>query len=799
MKSEDLHSTIRKNSFSNLCDLQDLNMLRYENKPLKFQRVDQILFLLANKALKDNKSVAFVYPVAKQEVLLPLCVDLIYALDLEGKILLYTNLMRYRYLYPKLATTNMSFHDVVSLGIVKHDGNLKAVKKANGYRLSDMDVKIILTNDAQNMPNEENAKAIRGIVIDMDSTDSLDEIIQIIEYAHNNRINTLIFFGTNMDSPFLPELVKRNIKIWAWNEEMLREEILKDKKKLEDEPQSFHNPFSHSIVHVKNLIEGVNRHIEKVGKNTQFAKQIDVCRDYAAELAHYGKSQKMEQVMTLSRWMKGAIYYAERILCSWDLAETECANTFLGMPFSRRFERMNKFVDKMSEDEPVIASSVSKALTLLEALGNEAEKLDTLPKTEKVLEKVKNAVDSHKTVLVVTYSQPFKRATQKYLTSMLNKEISYCGVDVVSIDDPVPGESYDYCIIFGQTPYTKMHVLKTTCAKNVIILCYPSEEKILSMQINRELKGTNKIANKELRKSTLNHLFPKLSKEHVEMLSGSDSGTPSIKSNFNEDEKDSLFARMFEEEKELEEDEMYGVDDDTDDEEREENQIYLPSTEFIFKDGHKLYVKIDKPVPVLRADKLEYREANKVKTGDVIVLIDMDARKKLADTIFKQANSHPKFAYMKALLDAWQRVLKDGMKKNNYNCRNVLELMKNKGSKISTPAAVYFWKMGWVIGPTDKKDILRIGEIFNEPTLIQNYQEIHAAARRVRGIHIKIVKTLNRLILEKQSKNQTLSDDVVDEEFNLHAEDFLKAVSLHTVKASRKIKEIPVYKLNKLR
>jgi hypothetical protein len=112
--------------------------------------------------------------------------------------------------------------------------------------------------------------------------------------------------------------------------------------------------------------------------------------------------------------------------------------------------------------------------------------------------------------------------------------------------------------------------------------------------------------------------------------------------------------------------------------------------------------------------------------------------------------------------------------------------------------AICFWRKGYVLAPRDIKDIQRIGNIMNEPSLVTNYHEIGRAATRVRGIHIKLVKMLNKLLIEESMNKSNFVDDTIDEEFDLHLEDFINSVSINKVKAIKKEVPIDTAKLDRL-
>jgi hypothetical protein len=96
---------------------------------------------------------------------------------------------------------------------------------------------------------------------------------------------------------------------------------------------------------------------------------------------------------------------------------------------------------------------------------------------------------------------------------------------------------------------------------------------------------------------------------------------------------------------------------------------------------------------------------------------------------------------------------------------------------------IQLWKEGYTIGPQNQKNIKLIGIIYNQQFLVDNYKEIGAAISRLRGIHQRLLRKFNEMVMLAGLKTAKakVSDEVIDEEFNLHLEDFADVISFSRI------------------
>src|SRR2546428_10457588 len=83
---------------------------------------------------------------------------------------------------------------------------------------------------------------------------------------------------------------------------------------------------------------------------------------------------------------------------------------------------------------------------------------------------------------------------------------------------------------------------------------------------------------------------------------------------------------------------------------------------------------------------------------------------------------------------SWIEALRNGREEQRDTPSSLLRKLQAKGSKIHTAVAVHLWRKGVIIGPEDRADIRRLGEIYGAKILVEKVNTIYAAVERLRTI-----------------------------------------------------------------
>jgi hypothetical protein len=186
--------------------------------------------------------------------------------------------------------------------------------------------------------------------------------------------------------------------------------------------------------------------------------------------------------------------------------------------------------------------------------------------------------------------------------------------------------------------------------------------------------------------------------------------------------------------------------------ENEPHKLFEESpVEIYFEEGYKIIVSEDQQLNVIQKGKIELVFVRALIPGMKIFIVEDSARKNLYDLILSRVHNHPSLAIHMGFLHKWKEEFHIGYliwkeTKTQAEMQNFLKQMQSKGSNIVTPLTIINWISGNTLRPIDSENIRRVGEIINSNFIIKNYREIHKAASRIVGIHIRLARQINHLL-----------------------------------------------------
>ena len=184
--------------------------------------------------------------------------------------------------------------------------------------------------------------------------------------------------------------------------------------------------------------------------------------------------------------------------------------------------------------------------------------------------------------------------------------------------------------------------------------------------------------------------------------------------------------------------------------------------------------------------QLDERSVRSLRVNDIVMFIHGQNRQNLYELIVSRIHAHPSIALYISLIQRWQEEIAERAIKSNLVLEEILNQMRQRGSRLQTPQTIRFWIDGQVLCPNDPSDLQRIAEILKMSFTRQYYQEIARAATRLRGIHIGLSRRLNQWLQHgpvEASSDQI--DDFIDTELGITFSDFQDALRLLTVKETK--------------
>ncbi len=222
-----------------------------------------------------------------------------------------------------------------------------------------------------------------------------------------------------------------------------------------------------------------------------------------------------------------------------------------------------------------------------------------------------------------------------------------------------------------------------------------------------------------------------------------------------------------------------------------ESSTTLPGLLVHFAEGGTLALKRSKYVyRYMEQGKVKPIRSERLKPGDVVVLVDLSVNKSLNELILEKASNYPKFRFLEELVRKWIRALRQGMAESGDTPRNMLQKLGERGSHITTSTTIYFWRNGLVVGPHDFEDIRRIAQIYSKPELEENFNGITKAIREFRHLRIVVLHSLKQsLMLGEKSSLESVGMDI---------EEFADAIGFMTVSSVVANDKIDVEEFNRV-
>jgi len=171
-----------------------------------------------------------------------------------------------------------------------------------------------------------------------------------------------------------------------------------------------------------------------------------------------------------------------------------------------------------------------------------------------------------------------------------------------------------------------------------------------------------------------------------------------------------------------------------------------------------------------------------LRAGDELVFLDGDAHKDLLAKVLEVAGDVPRLVRPVAWVARWRTaLLRARTRFGTYEALGCA--MRARGCGVQTQT-VRLWVVGVTIGPDDREDVRRLGEVLGDDLLIQRYADIHDAIRELRGAHVRLGRRLARMArhVGPAARAGRISDDeMIDEQSGLTAADFEDAIEVVTV------------------
>jgi hypothetical protein len=166
-------------------------------------------------------------------------------------------------------------------------------------------------------------------------------------------------------------------------------------------------------------------------------------------------------------------------------------------------------------------------------------------------------------------------------------------------------------------------------------------------------------------------------------------------------------------------------------------------------------------VPKAKPDRIVRMMATELRVGDIIIVVEEEARGNLFDRVVEIAEDQPDLHYLRTYRKEWQGAMETLKRKYDIGVSGFTQLLTDlrlAGSSISTELSVRNWVQGRVMGPDDVSSIKAVGEISGIENLKRNPTDYDAAFRLIRGLHQGLGRRLTGAIREAAGTLIDVSD-----------------------------------------
>lgn len=234
-----------------------------------------------------------------------------------------------------------------------------------------------------------------------------------------------------------------------------------------------------------------------------------------------------------------------------------------------------------------------------------------------------------------------------------------------------------------------------------------------------------------------------------------------------------------------------------------ENVLIEEALEVHFDDKWRVLFAPDETINVIysgpRGDKIEERYVRSLETGDRVLYIHGQKSQRLYELIISRIHNNPAIEVHLALIRRWhddfilsmqQKYESTGMNLDDL-LYDLLDEIKNRGSKLTSIVTLNSWLRGYVLSPKDPEDLRRLSESLNMTFTLEYYKRINIAAERLRNIHRNLSRSLPHYILQKYKgvieDNEGINESI-DDELGLTLQDFIDSVIvLQVISLNKKV------------
>jgi hypothetical protein len=801
--------------------------LFYAGEPIRLHWLDRVSLLLARQALSSKQSLTICYPVSTCNLPVLSAVQLLIQDFIQNypghlSVLLISPRMEVREQYLNVQVRREPLARVLPIARIRAEGEAATIPVRGSGPLPRPRLYHLARPYLLETPWP---KGIGAVIVDHTEGTFDEYSTHIQELAASHKVPCVIHLGTDPFAPFIERLTGAGHAAWVWDhlglavdfgEQLTAGQIQSAGLGAGVRNQRATHPFGVSTNQFAHIAAGISH-------------GIVLCSHPVLEAA---ARRLWDDLSTVQRTFSGRVgfgieraiqsaystYYAMlQMLVPLPVYEEEARSMWGVRPVRRRIADLEAFIPILQSEAPELAAVYWPSLILdlnemYEAL------LVANPKYDTLVQQVREHAARRKRLTIVCPNQAVCRMLQLCLRAregLRLNDLDLSGDNSAALRLVVYKEmgdltSTDTILFPGQFSFGRRQYALVAAAPEIAYLAYPDEASRIEQQVATIHQTLARMAGSERRQHTWDMLHPArpgsraavvlpeppTSAQRVlhsirftrsdgtqvsrHIVAAGQDADLSLWTPFSSTVYDLVRGQDvlgMESEEALRPSEFA---------EPARQGVLVPAVRIDFVDGFAYSEPDSKMTLFLPAsEKTDDRRADGIRPDDLVLFVSGDHRKHLYDAILERVARHPALGTTHILVRYWQVAVREHFLRSRLTYDAFLRRLQAQGSRMQTSPGVRAWVTGDVLGPGDAADIQRVGTIFSDEALTQEWRNIDAALRRVRGLHASLARRLNRVLVQAglRSRQADAADECIDQELNLYVDDFRDTVSIHRVVA----------------
>jgi hypothetical protein len=145
-------------------------------------------------------------------------------------------------------------------------------------------------------------------------------------------------------------------------------------------------------------------------------------------------------------------------------------------------------------------------------------------------------------------------------------------------------------------------------------------------------------------------------------------------------------------------------------------------------------------------DTIASKRGDCLEPGDRLIVISPEAREFIASRVLSARRNEERDTTADRTIRRWQQELSTGISRLGLSHAEVLQRIRELGSRRVTSGVIHQWAAGEVLGPLDPQDIRRVGEVVGSDWIKENWRSVGAALIAVRKGHRVLGRRITQII-----------------------------------------------------